>query len=129
MFSQEKADAICASVMEGNSLRAACEEVGIKHPTFLLWVSKDKALADQYAHARQIGCDVEFESLQDIADEPPEKTASGSVDAGWVAWQRNRIDVRKWALSKKQPKKYGDKIEHDHKGGISLSLSPAENSL
>jgi hypothetical protein len=117
MFTQEKADAVCALVAEGESLRKACESVGMKHPTFLLWCDQNQALADQYTRARSVGADIEFEGLQELADEPPEKTASGSVDAGWVAWQRNRIDVRKWSLSKKAPKKYGDKVDLTHSGG------------
>lgn len=117
MFSQEKADAICAKVAEGESLRKACEEIGMKHPTFLLWCDQNKDLADQYARARTVGADVEFEGLCDLADEPPERTATGSVDAGWVAWQKNRVDVRKWSLSKKAPKKYGEKVDLTHSGG------------
>ena len=31
--------------------------------------------------------------------------------------QRNRLDTRKWALSKLAPRKYGDRVEHDVKGG------------
>lgn len=120
MFNQEKADAVCARVREGESLRKACEAEGIKHPTFLLWCNENDSLSDQYTRARSIGIDVEFEGLQDLADEPPEKTAAGNVDPGWVAWQRNRIDVRKWALSKKAPKKYGDKIETTHELGESV---------
>lgn len=120
MFSQEKADAVCLRVTEGESLRSACEAEGTTHPTFLRWCSENRTLADQYARARATGADVEFEGLQDIADEPPEKTAAGNVDPGWVAWQRNRIDVRKWALSKKAPKKYGDKIETTHELGESV---------
>jgi hypothetical protein len=120
MFNQEKADAVCLRVTNGESLRSACEAEGLTHPTFLRWCHEDKALSDQYTRARAIGTDVEFEGLQDLADEPPEKTAAGNVDPGWVAWQRNRIDVRKWALSKKAPKKYGDKIETTHELGESV---------
>ena len=31
--------------------------------------------------------------------------------------QRNRLDTREWALSKLAPRKYGDRVEHDHKSG------------
>jgi hypothetical protein len=121
MFSQEIADAVCKRVGEGESLRAACEAEGTTHPTFLRWCLESKELADQYTRAREIGADVEFEGLQDLADEPPEKTASGSVDPGWVAWQRGRIDIRKWALSKKAPRKYGDKLDLNHGGNLTIN--------
>ena len=31
------------------------------------------------------------------------------TDSGWVTWQKNRIDARKWVASKLKPKKYGDR--------------------
>ena len=34
--------------------------------------------------------------------------------------QRNRLDTRKWALSKLAPRKYGDRVEHDVKSNVSL---------
>ena len=34
-----------------------------------------------------------------------------------VQQQRNRLDTREWALSKLAPRKYGDRVEHDHKSG------------
>jgi hypothetical protein len=40
-----------------------------------------------------------------------------------VQQQRNRLDTRKWALFKLAPRKYGDRVEHDHKGG--LNFQPA----
>ena len=129
MYTQERADAICARLSEGESLRAICRDVGISHSLALKWAREDESFRNQYTRAREDGAEVDFDGLQDLADEKPALTASGSVDAGWVAWQKNRIEVRKWSLAKKLPKKYGDKIEHDHKGGINISLSPTENSL
>src|SRR6266436_2431319 len=40
-----------------------------------------------------------------------------------VAHARNRLDTRKWLASKLAPRKYGDRVEHDHKGG--LNFQPA----
>jgi hypothetical protein len=28
-----------------------------------------------------------------------------------------QVDTRKWAAARVAPKKYGDRVEHDHKGG------------
>src|SRR5260370_1339950 len=40
------------------------------------------------------------------------------------AFERPMQDMgRKWALSKLAPRKYGDRVEHDHKGG--LNFQPA----
>jgi hypothetical protein len=120
---------ICDAIAAGKSLRQACEDEGVKHSTFLLWVKQDKDLADQYAQAREIGTDVEFDALGDMALEEPERGPTGTVDAGWVAWKRLQVDAKKWALSKKAPKKYGDKIEHEHTGGIAVTLSSTDAEL
>jgi hypothetical protein len=54
-----------------------------------------------------------FEELFEIADKP-------CTNQGEVQQQRNRLDTRKWALSKLAPRKYGDRVEHDHKGGANF---------
>ena len=63
-----------------------------------------------YARAREERADRLFEELFEIADKP----CTNQVE---VQQQRNRLDTRKWALSKLAPRKYGDRVEHDVKGG------------
>lgn len=107
----EKAQAICQSVAEGKSLRTAAKEQGISHTAFLLWCREDAELANQYARAREAGTDAEFEDLAELQSEEPVRDNFGKVDSGWVAWKRLQIDTMKWALSKKAPKKYGEKVD------------------
>lgn len=33
------------------------------------------------------------------------------IDSAWVAWQRNRVDARKWVASKLKPKAYGERVQ------------------
>ena len=54
--------------------------------------------------------------ILEIADAP----CKGAVE---VAHARNRLDTRKWLASKLAPRKYGDRVEHEHKGG--LKFQPA----
>lgn len=131
MFSQEVADAICLRVAEGASLRTACAEIGAKVPTFLLWCSKDKELAEQYARARETGTDAEFEDLDELQSQEPPTDANGKVDQGWVAWRRLQVDTKKWALSKKAPKKYGDKLDIDAKvaASVVIQATPQDEAL
>lgn len=129
VYTQDLADAICNAIATGTSLRGAASAAGMHHSTVMCWARDRPDFANQYARAREIGNEVDFEGLQDLADEPPEKTASGAVDPGWVAWQRNRIDVRKWALSKKQPKKYGDKLDLNHGGSVRVFADSHDEAL
>lgn len=108
---EAKAAEICALMEGGESLSGACREIGVKRQTFLLWVKNDPALADTYARARETCIDVRFEVLQGTKELKPERGPAGTVDPGWVAWQRLQVDTEKWALSKLAPRKYGEKIE------------------
>jgi hypothetical protein len=45
------------------------------------------------------------------------------VDHENIQRSRLRVDARKWAAARLAPKKYGDRVEHDHKGG--LNFQPA----
>lgn len=121
-YDPQAAQQVCELLSQGEtSLRKVCEELGIKPSTFLLWVSKDKELSEQYAHARAIGNAVEFEQITELADEQPNYDDHGKVDPGWVSWQKMRIDARKWSLSKKEPKKYGEKIETTLNGELAVN--------
>jgi hypothetical protein len=69
---------------------------------------------DRYTKAREEQADTNADEILEIADErPPEfKDNKGRVylDQTYIAWQKNRIDARKWTAMKLKPKKYGDKL-------------------
>jgi hypothetical protein len=54
------------------------------------------------------------DEIQALSDEPPRmmlnKHGAETVDTGWLQWQKQRIDSRKWCASKLKPKKYGDRV-------------------
>lgn len=92
--------------------------------TVIRWLAADgeepEAFRAQYAHARAMGDDAMAEDIQDIADDGELKPEDRKV----------RIDARKWLLGKRQPKKYGDKIEHEHKGGVTLvPMQPHDDDI
>lgn len=122
MFNQDVANAICARLAEGLSLRKACEAEDVKHPTFLLWVSASPELADQYARNKAHGRALRFDALREIAASEPERDDKGRIDPGWVAWKRLHIDAEKWSLSKEEPKKYGEKLELGGELGVTAKI-------
>lgn len=120
LYTQELGDQICDQLSEGGiSLRAICRDLQISYSTVLTWVRDDEAFANQYARARETGDDADFDGLIDLASQPP-PTVKGFTDAGWVAWQKNLVEAYKWSLSKRRPKKYGEKTEIEHVGKITL---------
>lgn len=107
----EVAADICSLLAEGESLRKVCDRPGMPNKaTVFRWLAQHEEFRDQYAKATETRADAIFEEMFDIADEVAEEAAA-------VGKARLRIDTRKWALARMNPKKYGDKVsqEIDHK--------------
>lgn len=129
-FTQEKADAICQQLAEGNSLRSICldEDMPAKS-TVLSWLLKHEhaAFLDQYTRARELQADTHVDEMPDIADDGSndyitKTNADGStyeqVNSEHIQRSRLRIDTRKWIAERMRPKKYGSKVAlTDGEGG------------
>ena len=103
---------------DGLSLRESCIKTGVNHSTFMNWVREDEDLRNQYAHAHEDGVELARDDGIKVVRAPPAtiNTPFGPrVDPGHVAWQKLQLDVLKWDLAKRAPKKYGDKLEIDQK--------------
>lgn len=109
-FTPEKADAIIDYVSNGIPLAQAVKKVGMGLATWYDWMSANEDLAGRFARAREAGHEIIATDTLAIADEAPPSNERGGVDAGYVAWQKNRIWTRLQLLSKWNPKKYGDKV-------------------
>lgn len=134
----EVMDAVCQELANGKSLSDALRACGgPARSTFYKVIAADNELADKYARAKADGLESLADDIIAIADEVHVVDARDkagniidvTVDATAVARNRLRVDSRKWLLSKLAPKKYGDKIEHEHKGGIAVSLQPTDAGL
>ena len=83
------------------------------HSTIYLWLLQNKQFSDNYTRAREEQADTLADDIQAIADEPPAEIVDDKgisrVDGGWVTWQKNRVDARKWVAAKLKPKKYGER--------------------
>jgi len=116
-FNQVAADAVCAMLEEGKSLRAACKELELTPSHVLQWSKDNKDFAEQYARAREAGYKLLADEIIDIADEKEVQVRYDGEDTTLdlsptaIARNRLRVDTRKWMLSKMLPKIYGDKLE------------------
>ena len=104
---------ILDAIASGKSLRAICREIGVHHSAASSAMRADDDLASQYARAREERADYYAESILTTA----QATLAGRVkpDAARVA-----IDAFKWTASKMAPKKYGDRIQADVSGQLSI---------
>jgi hypothetical protein len=97
-FSQDKFDEICGLLSEGRNLREISRMENMPTASHIMeWSEKSDELRAQYTRARDKGYDLMADDIADIADHDDTEQA------------RQRIDARKWLLSKVLPKKYGDK--------------------
>lgn len=79
-----------------------------------------------YATARELGYQSMADDLLDIADDKSGdytlKDGVTVMDSEAVARARLRVDTRKWMLSKVLPKVYGDRLDLNHSGGVTISV-------
>jgi hypothetical protein len=124
-YTQELADAICAQLAEGRSMRTVCNDESMPCMTSVFkWLRENPEFAHQYARAKEESADAMAEEMMDIADDgtndwmevfDKEGDSIGyKLNGEHVQRSRLRIDTRKWLASKLKPKKYSDKVDLNH---------------
>ena len=122
MYTQQQIDVIfeeiCENVAKGQSLRAVLLDKNMpSSKTFFEWIKSSPEKVKQYAHACEARADNIFDEILEIADDSINDTfvdenENEKFNAEFVQRSRLRVDARKWILSKMNPKKYGDKLDH-----------------
>lgn len=119
-------DLILDCIASGQSLKSIIDsrprsEVPA-YSTFMLWLDENKSLSEKYARAMEQRELFLLDEIFKIADDSEGDYDGGLViegvelkepkfNAEHVQRSRLRVDVRKWALSKMNAKKYGDKVD------------------
>ena len=119
-YTKQIADVICIRLSEGESLRDIVKSPGMPdRATVYRWLLEQPAFCDLYTRAREEQADTLADEIISIADESPEisevRDKDGNVldikiDSGYVNYQKQRIEARKWTAMKLKPRKYGDKL-------------------
>lgn len=106
IFTQELADKLCEWIADGKSLREFCERDDTPNKcTILKWLNEKPEFTAQYARAQILSADSNADDVGFIGD----LVMAGHLDP---AAARVAADCKKWAASKKLPKKYGDRVTH-----------------
>lgn len=103
-------------VNEKLSLRSVLLKDGMPSSrTFYQWIANDEDKEKQYARACKDRADALFDELLDIADDGQNdymiKNGYTALDSEHIQRSKLRVDTRKWALAKMNPRKYGDKLD------------------
>ena len=119
MEQEEKFNLIIEIIESGISLVKACKGV-MSRSRFYEIIEEDKEKADRYARACETRQEVLFEQILQIADTSDkdvyEVNGVVKIDHENIQRDRLRVDARKWALAKMNPKKYGDKLDYTSGG-------------
>jgi hypothetical protein len=117
---------VCARIAEGEALSVILrsDDSFPSRQTFYDWIESSADFIDKYARATQYRADVMFEDMITISNTEQEtiKTVFDGEKTTIIKEDHHQsrklqIDTIKWALSKMQPKKYGDKIDLTNAGG------------
>jgi len=118
-YTDDKANAILAMMVEGMSLRKICAPDDMPDmSTVYRWMSRNPEFRNNYARAQQDRTTVFAEELLEIADQYDKSEEAATPDL--VQRARLRIDTRKWLMSKMDPKRFGDKVETVLSGSVEV---------
>ena len=112
-FSESTAVAICERIAKGESIQTICKGDDMPHfVTVYRWLNVNESFRKMYAGAREEQADTLADEIVHIADTEPDNVRA-----------RNRIEARKWVAAKLKPRKYGDKMEIEHKGDVEVDAA------
>lgn len=121
VFTPELNAELFQRIMSGRSLRDVCRDEDMPEITRVFKEAMpDPDFAQQYARATAVRAEQLFDEIFEISDDASndymERTGKDGESLGWVEngevinRSRLRIDTRKWALARMNPRKYGEKL-------------------
>lgn len=118
IFNQELWERILCLIEEGYTIRDIAAMADMPAwDTIRRWIRNDGELSSQYRRAREEATDaMEAEILADARIVDPDNAAAIKVKA----------DIIRWSMSRRAPKKYGDKITQEHTGADGGAIQIAE---
>ena len=134
---------ICDRVVLGETVRQIAADPRMPaESTIFLTLARDAEFAAEYGRARVIQCYRWEDEIIEIADgtagdwvtrEGHNGTSVKVANQEHIQRSRIRIDARKWLMSKRVPKRYGEKVTQEHVGSEggpiqTRELSPLERA-
>jgi hypothetical protein len=92
------------------SVRQACLKIGMSDTAFRSHINNDIALRARYMEGRDSFHNKMFDDLMALITEDLPTDSYGRIDSALVQQRRLKADTIKWALSKLQPQKYGERL-------------------
>lgn len=111
-------DAICDRLTGGGTLTDTAKHIGVNISTLLMWIDADGKRSARVREART--------AAAKLWDEKALDGITAAADPFELSKAREAAFHYRWRASKAAPKEYGDKIEHEHKGGVTTRVISGE---
>lgn len=111
-YTPEKVEAICERLAKGEPLAVICRDKGMPGLTTVWdWEQAHEGVSEAIARAREAGEHVIGADCLAIADDREDDPAS----------RRVRVETRLKLLAKWNPRKWGDKVQQEHSGAVTIT--------
>lgn len=120
-YTPELAKLVCGELAKGNSLRKVCQNEWCPEPSTIFgWIQDYPEFSKQYARAKEESADADLETIEELGDIAIQeaKDADPKAANAVVSAYKLKADNIKWGMSKKKPKKYGDKLDLTSDGKV-----------
>jgi hypothetical protein len=134
ILTEDQFAAVLAQIADGKSVVKACSAVGVARAMFYRtldaadcaegWPMDGASRRDRYTRATQAGLRSMADDIADLSDK-----AIGAESNVQVQGYRLAVDTRRWLLSKMAPKQYGDRVDVDVGGQVTIQLSKDDAAL
>lgn len=134
-MTDELFDEICERMVNGESVRSICKDDHMPAISTLMKILRTNPdRTSQYALAMQMRADAMFEETLNIADDGSndymlknaDDPTSFALNGEHVQRSKLRVDTRKWAMGRMNPKKYGEKT---FIGGVEDAPIKVQNTI
>jgi hypothetical protein len=137
--SEEIYSAILADIEKGITLAEICRREGMPNRcTVYDWLKEDEHFGQRFARARELGFDAIAEQCIEIAEDGSNdwmlrRREDGStvevLNSEHVQRSKLRIETRLKLLSKWYPKRFGEKLDVEHKGGVTVTMGDLDEKI
>lgn len=138
-FTEAIAAEICDRLSKGETLTSICRDEHMPEPrTVSDWKAAKPDFSTAFARAREAGFDAIAEECIEIAEDgsndyTERRRQDGSTEevfnAEHVQRSKLRIETRLKLLAKWDPKRYGEKLDLNHSGGVTIVAQDLDEQL
>ena len=120
-------------VAKGQSVKGAIRRLrrkGVRTPSparFFEWGVQTPERYDLFARAIEVKTELQIDELDDLIngvfyDEDGNRVTDPAMIAVLLKAAEAKVKLRQWRASKAMPKRYGDKLHHEHSGGVAIAV-------